>query len=378
MSTGVSCQTWLEAGILSRSMHSYGELSKRAGHGILFTYTDDIQAEQSLINEYSKHLLPISVLQKSFSPKFRYRHLLSSFFYPRIPWSTIPQCDLFRTTQIAGSWLARSLAKRQKVPFVLRAGYLWSDSAKVSEQGLRSNRFIHKAIVGYERKLCEEADHIIVSANSLKRSIHKRYYIPCDKIQVIGTPIDTKVFRPISNTKKKRDVLLVGRLIKLKNYREAIIAIGKLGLKATIVGQGNLENELKELAYSAGANIQWIKRIENEKLPNLMAEHRYYLLASTREGCSKSLLEALSCGMVCIVNGIKENRDLVEDRVNGFVCGESASAIKSCFKKVLAMKDIEKISSLARRFILENHELGSSVSKEISLYKNLLENISTR
>ena len=40
--------------------------------------------------------------------------------------------------------------------------------------------------------------------------------------------------------------------------------------------------------------------VANDKLPDILNEYKYYILASNYEGMPKTLLEAMACGNLCI------------------------------------------------------------------------------
>ena len=372
MSTGTSCQKLEGVGALSRSLKCYGSLSKRVGSSILFTYTRDLSIEESLLGDYKSAFSLNTVGIIGCFQKFKYADLINSYIHSYINRKETPRCDLYRSMQIPGSWLAKSLAKLHGVPFVLRAGYLWSNSARREINKSIKKRLLYYWILRKEKSLCRVADAIIVSAQNIKDTIVAKYSIPEEKIKVIGTPIDTDLFTPNPNITPKRDVLLIGRLIELKNYEAVIPAIAKLNLTATIIGNGELKLKLKDLGQEHGAKIDWIDRVKNEKIPEFMANHKFYLIPSHLEGCAKSLLEALSFGMVCIASDIKANRDIINNGYNGFLCGRSTEEIKDSIQYVSKNKNINLIRKNARKLILENYSLKNSVTKEIELYHSLL------
>ena len=45
-----------------------------------------------------------------------------------------------------------------------------------------------------------------------------------------------------------------------------------------------------------------------------------FILSSFREGLSRSLMEAMACGLPCIVSDIRGNRDLIEHHSGGYRC----------------------------------------------------------
>lgn len=372
MSTGTSCHKLDKLGALSRSLKCYGSLARRAGCSSLFTYAKDLGKERDLLRNFKDIISPCPVGITGCFQKFRYADLLNSYIHSYLSRKETPRCDLYRSMQIPGSWLARSLARSHGVPFVLRAGYLWSNSARIEINKSLKKRLLYYWVLRKEKSLCRSADAIIVSAQNIKDTIVAKHLIPEEKIKVIGTPIDTNLFKPHHIITPQRDVLLIGRLIELKNYESIIPALAKLNLTATIIGIGELKQNLKDLAQEHCAKIDWFDRVNNEKLPEIMANHKLYLIPSHIEGCAKSLLEAMSSGMTCIASDIEGNRDIVKNGINGFLCGRGTEDIKNTIEYVSIFKNINSIRKNARKTILENYSLDSSVRKEIELYETLL------
>ena len=87
--------------------------------------------------------------------------------------------------------------------------------------------------------------------------------------------------------------------------------------------------ERESVRLNLGSNIQFLGRIPNEKMPDLLAETDIYVSTSLSDGTSVSLLEAMAAGAFPIVTEIPSNVEWVMDRKNGFLVpteGEEALA----------------------------------------------------
>lgn len=111
--------------------------------------------------------------------------------------------------------------------------------------------------------------------------------------------------------------LYVGRIIELKNIRLLIETFNKNGKPLTIVGKGELEQELKSKAKS---NISFIGFVDNEKLGEIYQSHDVFILPSTYEAWGLVVEEALYWGLPVIVsNKIGSYPDMVEAYKSGEV-----------------------------------------------------------
>lgn len=111
----------------------------------------------------------------------------------------------------------------------------------------------------------------------------------------------------IMNKGERKDVtsntplryLYVGRLIELKNITLLIETFNKNGKPLTIVGKGELEQELKAKANS---NISFIGFVNNEELGNIYQSHDVFILPSTYEPWGLVVEEALYWQLPTIVS----------------------------------------------------------------------------
>lgn len=109
--------------------------------------------------------------------------------------------------------------------------------------------------------------------------------------------------------------IYVGRLIELKNISLLIDTFNKNGKPLTIVGKGELEQQLKA---EANSNISFIGFVDNEKLGQVYQSHDVFILPSTYEAWGLVVEEALYWGLPVIVsNKIGCSVDLVRTYNSG-------------------------------------------------------------
>jgi len=140
---------------------------------------------------------------------------------------------------------------------------------------------------------------------------------------VIG--VDTKRFAYVPfEYKKKNSILFVGRLNPEKRIEVLMKACGILHdrnvpLRLTIVGEGVLMQQLVDLAQDIGIGslTAFTNYVPNSQIDHYYRDNSFFVLPSRREASSKSLLEAMSSGCVCIASDIADNTDIIRNRYNG-------------------------------------------------------------
>ena len=176
---------------------------------------------------------------------------------------------------------------------------------------------------------------IICVSESLKRRF-LNFKIKEDKLIVIPNGVDIAKFSRIESStllnkhlKGKSDfkkVIFVGRLDVQKGVEYLIRAI-PIVVKAYnkvhffILGNGNLENELKRLAKKLNilSNLTFLEAIRLEKMPEFYSSADIFCLPSLHEGFPLSIAEALSIGLIIVASSTEGIPEAVKENENGFL-----------------------------------------------------------
>ena len=112
--------------------------------------------------------------------------------------------------------------------------------------------------------------------------------------------------------------------------------------KCVIVGDGPLRTELLEQSQKLGLSDHiFFEGFRAEVLPYLQAAN-VFILTSRSEGLPLSILEAMACGLPCIVTNVGGNAEAVTDKADGLVVPpESADAVAGAIS-FLATHPIER------------------------------------
>lgn len=159
------------------------------------------------------------------------------------------------------------------------------------------------------------------------RNNGKIYYVP-------GVGVDTTQFASYGNFREEKrlelgipnDAFLLisaGELNTNKNNCVIISAMEKLQDKKIhyiLCGVGEKMAQLQAQADAAGLhdNVHFLGYRNDVK--ELFTASDCFVMPSLREGLSRSIMEAMSSGLPCIVSAIRGNVDLISDSLGGFLC----------------------------------------------------------
>ncbi len=142
---------------------------------------------------------------------------------------------------------------------------------------------------------------------------------------VIYNGVDTGAFYPADRNTRELKILFVGRLIERKGIEHIIQAVADLrgkypedAIRATIVGSGNREQELRALARQLHltAQVSFLGAIEHEKIPDIYREHDIFILPSVNEALGNATQEAIASGLALLTTETGA-AELLDD--NGFL-----------------------------------------------------------
>lgn len=163
----------------------------------------------------------------------------------------------------------------------------------------------------------------------------KTVYIP-------GVGVDTEKFGADYNGDGIRSelgidgfmLLSVGELNENKNHEAVIRAIAGLDVEYVIVGKGELEEHLKQVAQECRSNV--ILTGYRSDVADFYVAADAYILPSVREGLNVSLMEAMASGLPCLCGNIRGNIDLIDGKGGYTFDPKSVEQIRKTINQLLA------------------------------------------
>lgn len=234
---------------------------------------------------------------------------------------------------------------------------------------------------GFYLWLIKKMDVIVACSKSIQKILIKDYHINAECVQ---NGVNTEFFKPISKDAKqqlrkrlnlpvdKKVYLVLGSFRHRKNNGLIVDAFKKMNPKDSVVvfvGRGAEEELLKESAKGF-ENIIFIGHT-NTPIDYLQSAD-ILISASLAEGLPNTVLEAMSCGLPCILSDIGPHEEIVEGTEAGIIFDKnSVDELCSCLCDVSSWNLDEK-SKIARNVAVENFGIKSLAAKYESIYKEVL------
>jgi glycosyltransferase involved in cell wall biosynthesis len=176
-----------------------------------------------------------------------------------------------------------------------------------------------------------------------------------------------------------RVVGYVGRLARQKRIKDLLWAIEllhQLDERAyfVVVGDGPERGELERFAKE----IRIAERVRflghRDDVARLLALFDVFWLASSFEGQSNSLMEAMAAGIPAVASDIPPNRELVVDGRTGYlVKAGDAAAFAQFADRILADKDLaDRLSQASRERMREEFSVQRMIDAYAELYRDVV------
>lgn len=215
------------------------------------------------------------------------------------------------------------------------------------------------------------ATKVIGISEAVKNRIVDLGEVNPNKVEVVYNPVSIKesLDRVTLDHENAFVFVTTCRLVPVKNlstlsvvFKELVLINPDKNMKLWIIGDGTeiekLQNQVDDLELN-GKVVFW--GFQKNVRPYLEAAD-VFVLPSFSEGFSISLVEAMLCGLPCIVTNQGGPSEIIEDQVTGFLInpsnpGEIQKAMQHFIR--IPPQDRDKIGQLAKqsasKYSIENH-----------------------
>lgn len=233
----------------------------------------------------------------------------------------------------------------------------------------------------YHLHILSKIHTVVACSKSLQSHFLKFYRMDVFAVQ---NGVNTDFFLPVDSSAKtllrknlgiKQDKLTyvtLGRLGERKNVGliiDAFRLIDNKDVQLLIVGGGPLEDELKRKAY--GDN-RFIFTGQVSKPIDYLQASDYLISSSFAEGLPNTVLEALSCGLPCILSDIEPHKELLANTNTGVLFNHyDVSSLVEAVKQSLSW-NLNEMKEHARRHAIQCFSIDKLANDYYVLYKSIV------
>lgn len=322
MTRGMSLCEWEREGLLHREWALYGALADNYDRFVVVSHGDHRDHELPA----KLHPSPIVITNDERLPVLDYVASAPA----RIQAALGPiESAVVKTNQMDDAGLACSISgwlRDRDVPSALiaRCGYVRSQFL-AAEQGCGSIEAMDAALI--ERTLIGVADMVVGTTQDAISDLAWRDALDAERVRVIPNYILDDACNPDAGQREPGLCVCVGQLVARKRVDRLIRAVAELqqdhDVSLEVIGSGVEEQSLRDLTAELEAPVVFRPRIPHHRVLERLSQASIYLQASSLEGHPKTLMEAMGCGVACIIADSPGLGNLIQNGVNGLcVSGE--------------------------------------------------------
>jgi sugar transferase (PEP-CTERM/EpsH1 system associated) len=271
---------------------------------------------------------------------------------------------------------------------VFAARWAGAGMAIHSEHGLEKAPAAEPRRRRWLRRVAFEAAHRVFAVSwGLRDTLARSTGFPCWKLGVIHNGVDTRRFQPDYEMRRQfraefgigEDEFCigsVGRLDRIKDYPTVLRALerfsgGCSSWRLLIAGEGAERAALQGQAAQSGALRGRVVFLGAwQRVPELLTAVDAYVLSSTFEGLSNSLLEAMASGAAVLATRTGGNPELVVHEESGllFSAGDAAALADGLTRLWLREDERRRLAAAAVSRVSREFSLDAMVDQYEALY----------
>jgi glycosyltransferase involved in cell wall biosynthesis len=276
----------------------------------------------------------------------------------------------------ASAALAYKRLHRRPIVATLHRGGLLGDIYKLQRRPFGKERL---------RRLSREIDSFVVISQEIDSELAAQGVRPEKRI-FIPNGVDSAYFSPVSQPEQARlrqslslprealIVVYVGRFVAEKRVDQLLTLWPEIRqafpqAHLLLIGAGE---EMARLQAMSGPGVQLTGQVD-DSAPYLKAADLFVLPSST-EGLSVSMLEALSSGLPALVTAVGGAPDVIQHKVNGYLIPpDDLPALRQGLLTLLGDGMLrEHLGTKGRECIMAEYSLDSVAEQLGALYQKLL------
>lgn len=278
--------------------------------------------------------------------------------------------DLVACHSSKGGWLGRIAARMAGLPVVFTA-HGWAFT-----EGVPS---VRRIIFRWAEFLAAPLAQKIITVSELDRQLAIEYGVTkAGKLVTVWNGIpDVTVKKPSDRPLQMIKLAMVARLDTQKNHADLLRALAGLqqfGWSLDVVGEGPLEQSLRDMAKSLGIENRVNFLGLQDNVPSLLSTAQLFVLVTCWEGLPLSILEAMQAGLPVIATDIGGVCEAVYEKETGFLVPPGdITTLRDRLAQLLGNEELRKQMGMAGRQRYEEHfTLDRMVKETLAVYREVL------
>ena len=229
------------------------------------------------------------------------------------------------------------------------------------------------------------ADGVLVNCEALRRHVIAECSLPARKIHVCYNGLDTAVFRHLPRSRPpalRQASVVVGVICVLRPEKDLptlLEAFARLrqwhpAAHLVVVGSGPEAPGLERRSVDLGIRDACLFQPATSEVAAWLQAIDIFVLPSTSEALSNSLMEAMACGCCAVASRVGGNPELVSHRRTGllFEAGnpaDLADQLRSAVENATLRQDLAQAGAA---YMAENFSLSTTTNRLQVLYEAFL------
>jgi glycosyltransferase involved in cell wall biosynthesis len=282
---------------------------------------------------------------------------------------------IIHTFLFSGNTYGRVAGILTRVPFII------ASERNLPEVGKDKNIF--KLYI--DKILALFTDGIICNSHKAADTLIKKYSFDEKKVFTVHNGINGADFLGKNNSHGREIashvIGTVGRLYPQKNHKlflnmaKLLLHMSKDGdMKFLIVGDGPSRNELEDYARHLNIDSSIIFAGERTDVPELLQDMDVFVMTSSYEGLSNTVMEAMLAGLPVVATDVGGNSELVIDGKTGFLCppDDEHALTERVISLVKDQKNAKLMGDQGKSRILNEFTIEKMVRETEDTYRKLL------
>jgi sugar transferase (PEP-CTERM/EpsH1 system associated) len=293
----------------------------------------------------------------------------------RLPWRLARlfrawRVDIVHTRNAESFFYGLLAARLARVPVVIHSEH----GRTFPEKPLRAR---------IQRWMLSNVNAAFAVSQRLKEDLVRELGVSPGRFEVLYNGVDLDRFGSPSTAADsraaRRDVVIgsVGRLVPVKNYSLLLQAMARLpagpASRLVLVGDGPERPLLENLTAALGLRNRVQFAGHREDVPRLLQEMDIFVLPSTSEGMSNTLLEAMAAGVTAVASDVGGNSEIIENEVSGllFRSGDIAHAAQQLRRLISEPALRARLAGAAAARVRDEFSIDAMLLRYTKLYTRI-------